>query len=80
MVNLLLAKGANINAFDKKDSRALHWAAYTGETASRIDRYYLYMNNTAVMKYSDCAPGSNDPIVIQVGRKDVALFCPLQVT
>lgn len=32
MVSLLLAKGANINAFDKKDSRALHWAAYMGET------------------------------------------------
>lgn len=34
MVNLLLAKGANINAFDKKDSRALHWAAYMGETGT----------------------------------------------
>lgn len=31
MVNLLLAKGANINAFDKKDRRALHWAAYEGK-------------------------------------------------
>lgn len=31
MVSLLLAKGANINAFDKKDGRALHWAAYMGE-------------------------------------------------
>lgn len=31
MVNLLLAKGANINAFDKKDRHALHWAAYMGE-------------------------------------------------
>lgn len=31
MVSLLLAKGANINAFDKKDCRALHWAAYMGE-------------------------------------------------
>lgn len=31
MVNLLLAKGANINAFDKKDRRALHWAAYMGK-------------------------------------------------
>lgn len=33
MVSLLLAKGANINAFDKKDCRALHWAAYMGEVA-----------------------------------------------
>ncbi len=31
MVSLLLAKGANINAFDKKDCRALHWAAFMGE-------------------------------------------------
>jgi len=31
MVNLLLSKGANINAFDKKDGRALHWAAFMGE-------------------------------------------------
>lgn len=30
MVNLLLTKGANINAFDKKDGRALHWAAFMG--------------------------------------------------
>lgn len=34
MVNLLLAKGANINAFDKKDRRALHWAAYIGKRAA----------------------------------------------
>lgn len=32
MVKLLLSRGANINAFDKKDRRALHWAAYMGET------------------------------------------------
>ena len=31
MVNLLLTKGANINAFDKKDGRALHWAAFMGK-------------------------------------------------
>lgn len=36
MVNLLLAKGANINAFDKKDGRALHWAAFMGETNSPL--------------------------------------------
>ncbi|XP_014044802.2 serine/threonine-protein phosphatase 6 regulatory ankyrin repeat subunit A-like [Salmo salar] len=28
MVRLLLSRGANINAFDKKDRRAIHWAAY----------------------------------------------------
>lgn len=31
MVKLLLSRGANINAFDKKDRRAIHWAAYMGE-------------------------------------------------
>ena len=30
MVQLLLEKGATINAFDKKDRRAIHWAAYMG--------------------------------------------------
>lgn len=32
MVKLLLSRGANINAFDKKDRRAIHWAAYMGES------------------------------------------------
>lgn len=31
-MNLLLSKGANINAFDKKDGRPLHWAAFMGES------------------------------------------------
>ena len=30
MVKMLLEKGATINAFDKKDRRAIHWAAYMG--------------------------------------------------
>ncbi|KTF77129.1 hypothetical protein cypCar_00047774, partial [Cyprinus carpio] len=30
MVQLLVSRGANINAFDKKDRRAVHWAAYMG--------------------------------------------------
>lgn len=30
MVSLLLDKGATINAYDKKDRRAIHWAAYMG--------------------------------------------------
>jgi len=30
MIKLLLDKGATINAFDKKDRRAVHWAAYMG--------------------------------------------------
>ncbi len=32
MVQLLLERGATINAFDKKDRRAIHWAAYMGHT------------------------------------------------
>ena len=30
MVKLLLEKGATMNAFDKKDRRAIHWAAVMG--------------------------------------------------
>ena len=30
MSRLLLERGATINAFDKRDRRALHWAAYMG--------------------------------------------------
>lgn len=30
MVKYLLDHGATCNAFDKKDRRALHWAAYMG--------------------------------------------------
>lgn len=33
MVRLLLSRGANINAFDKRDRRAIHWAAYMGKSA-----------------------------------------------
>lgn len=44
MVNLLLAKGANINAFDKKDGRALHWAAFMGERQRRslFETYHAF--------------------------------------
>lgn len=30
MVSLLIEKGATINAYDKKDRRAIHWAAHMG--------------------------------------------------
>lgn len=36
MVRLLLSRGANINAFDKRDRRAIHWAAYMGNISQRI--------------------------------------------
>lgn len=45
MVSLLLSRGANINAFDKKDRRAIHWAAYMG-------RYIFQLANTVVIKKS----------------------------
>ena len=31
MAQLLLTKGAHVNAADKKDRKAIHWAAYMGE-------------------------------------------------
>ncbi|MGH0161946.1 UNVERIFIED_CONTAM: hypothetical protein FKN15_041804 [Acipenser sinensis] len=55
MVNLLLEKGANINAFDKKDRRALHWAAYMGKSGcgavelqgcTAVPRACLYSRNS----------------------------------
>jgi len=30
MTHVLLERGATINTFDKKDRRAVHWAAYMG--------------------------------------------------
>lgn len=30
MVQLLLERGATVNAFDKRDRRAIHWAAFMG--------------------------------------------------
>lgn len=31
MVNMLLSKGANVSAKDKKERQAMHWAAYLGK-------------------------------------------------
>jgi ankyrin repeat protein len=31
MVNLLLHQGANVNSADKRERRAIHWAAYHGK-------------------------------------------------
>ena len=37
MVHLLIKQGASVNAFDKRDRRALHWASYMGhENVVRI--------------------------------------------
>lgn len=45
MVNLLLSKGANINAFDKKDGRALHWAAFMGKSVLCVRFAFVKCNN-----------------------------------
>lgn len=50
MVSLLLSRGANINAFDKKDRRAIHWAAYMG--------MYVF----AVVYYSGSKKKKNDQL------------------
>ena len=33
MAQLLLTKGAHVNAADKKDRKPIHWAAYMGESS-----------------------------------------------
>lgn len=36
MVSLLLNKGANVHAKDKKETQAVHWAAYHGKWYSNF--------------------------------------------
>ena len=36
MVNLLLNKGANLSASDKKERQPIHWAAYLGTMDHKI--------------------------------------------
>ena len=31
MLQVLISKGGNVNAMDKKDRRPIHWAAFMGE-------------------------------------------------
>lgn len=49
MVSLLLSRGANINAFDKKDRRAIHWAAYMGMYVFAV----VYYSGSKKKKKSD---------------------------
>ena len=49
MVKLLLDKGATINAFDKKDRRAIHWAAYMGH----VDVVKLLVDHSAELNCRD---------------------------
>lgn len=56
MVRLLLSRGANINAFDKRDRRAIHWAAYMGnKTATGIFTSYYYFSKQLYEFLSFCA-------------------------
>lgn len=58
MVNLLLAKGANINAFDKKDRRALHWAAYMGKAWAAAPSFQFPIHKQiACLKMDKNRPG-----------------------
>ena len=45
MVQLLLEHGANVDAGDKRDRRALHWAALMGHTDVVV---HLLRDQTAV--------------------------------
>lgn len=49
MTKLLLEKGAAINAFDKKDKRAIHWAAYMGH----VEVVRLLVNHGAELNCRD---------------------------
>ena len=46
MVKLLHSNGATVNAFDKKDRRALHWASYMGhvEVVEELHQYGAELN------------------------------------
>lgn len=59
MVSLLLSRGANINAFDKKDRRAIHWAAYMG-------MYIFLLINTNSNKISYV-------VVWHISRKNICI-------
>lgn len=52
MVKLLLSRGANINAFDKKDRRAIHWAAYMGMYSLNLFFDITYLGK--VVHFSSC--------------------------
>ena len=49
MVSLLLEKGATINAFDKRDRRAIHWASYMGH----VDVVRLLLDRGAEVNCTD---------------------------
>ena len=41
MLNLLINKGAHVNAMDKKDRKPIHWAAFMGECELSFDLSFI---------------------------------------
>lgn len=56
MVSLLLSKGANVNANDKKERKAIHWAAYHGNWCTNlhisVENEYKYKKELTVCVFS----------------------------
>lgn len=66
MVNLLIEKGATINAYDKKDRRAVHWAAHMGH----VEVVKTLVENGAELNCRDKMVGTHFPD-FGVGKKKI---------
>lgn len=42
MLEVLIMKGGNVNAMDKKDRRPIHWAAFMGKDRQTPNDYRMY--------------------------------------
>jgi ankyrin repeat protein len=76
MAKLLLEQGATINAFDKKDRRAVHWAAYMGHT----ELVRLLVEHGAELNCRDKQVTDLPPLVVTLycGDKQLTLtYLPL---
>ena len=67
MVQLLLEKGATINAFDKQDRRAIHWAAFMGH----VDVVQLLVNSGAEL---NCRDKQVNNALITLGHQSLKVF------
>ena len=74
MTSVLLDKGATINAFDKKDRRAIHWAAYMGH----VEVVKILVDHGAELNCRDKMVGSGSMAAL-VGRND-AYYVIIQET
>ncbi len=63
MTQLLLSKGATINAFDKKDRRAIHWAAFMGH----VDVVRLLIDFGAEINCRDKQVGVEGAFIPRIG-------------